>query len=102
IVTPADAALSLEGLNRDFNPFLADPRGPGGTPLIGPFTAGGELYTGTTLRPVRFIVAKMAEAGGVPAAASQPLIDALSEMAAIHTPAFLFRLGVGPGKRTLF
>ncbi len=33
IVTPADAALSLEVLNRDFNPFLADPRGPGGTPL---------------------------------------------------------------------
>ena len=33
IVTPADEALSLEVLNRDFNPFLADPRGPGGTPL---------------------------------------------------------------------
>ena len=71
IVTPADEALSLEVLNRDFNPFLADPRGPGGTPLIGPFTAGGELYQGKTLLPVRFIVAKMAEAGGVPAAASQ-------------------------------
>src|SRR4029078_306144 len=55
IVPPADAALSLEVLTRDFNPFLADPRGPGGTPLIGPFTAGGELYQGKTLLPVRFI-----------------------------------------------
>jgi hypothetical protein len=102
IVTPADAALSLEVLNRDFNPFLADPRGPGGTPLIGPFTAGGELYQGKTLLPVRFIVAKMAEAGGVPAAASQPLIDALSEIMAIHTPAHQFRLGDGLGNRVVF
>jgi hypothetical protein len=102
IVTPADAALSLEVLNRDFNPFLADPRGPGGTPLIGPFTAGGELYQGKTLLPVRFIVGKMAEAGGVPAAASQPLIDALSEMVAIHTPAHQFRLGDGLGNRIVF
>ena len=102
IVTPADAALSLEVLNRDFNPFLADPRGPGGTPLIGPFTAGGELYQGKTLLPVRFIVAKMAEAGGVPAAASKPLIDALSELVAIHTPAHQFRLGDGLGNRVVF
>ena len=102
IVTPADAALSLEVLNRDFNPFLADPRGPGGTPLIGPFTAGGELYQGKTLLPVRFIVAKMAEAGGVPAAASKPLVDALSELVAIHTPAHQFRLGDGLGNRVVF
>ena len=102
VVTPADAALSLEVLNRDFNPFLADPRGPGGTPLIGPFTAGGELYQGKTLLPVRFIVAKMAEAGGVPAAASQPLIDALSEIVAIHTPAHQFRLGDELGNRVVF
>ena len=102
IVTPADAALSLEVLNRDFNPFLADPRGPGGTPLIGPFTAGGELYQGKTLLPVRFIVAKMAEAGGVPAAASKPLVDALSELVAIHTPAHQFRLGDELGNRVVF
>ncbi len=102
IVAPADAALSLDALNRDFNPFLADPRGPGGTPLIGPFTAGGELYQGKTLLPVRFIVAKMAEAGGVPATASKPLIDALSEMVAIHTPAHQFRLGDGLGNRVVF
>jgi hypothetical protein len=102
IVTPADAALSLEVLNRDFNPFLADPRGPAGTPLIGPFTAGGELYQGKTLLPVRFIVAKMAEAGGVPAAASKPLIDALSEIVAIHTPAHQFRLDDALGNRVVF
>ena len=102
IVTPADEALSLEVLNRDFNPFLADPRGPGGTPLIGPFTAGGELYQGKTLLPVRFIVAKMAEAGGVPASAIKPLIDALSEIVAIHTPAHQFRLGDGLGNRVVF
>ncbi len=52
-------------LNRDFNPFLADPRGPSGTPLRRTVQAGGELYQGKTLLPVRFIVAKMAEAGGV-------------------------------------
>ena len=65
IVTPADEALSLEVLNREFNPFLADPRGPDGNPLLGPFIAGGELYQGKTLLTVRFIVAKMAEAGGM-------------------------------------
>ena len=89
-------------LNRDFNPFLADPRGPGGMPLIGPFSAGGELYQGKTLLPVRFIVAKMAEAGGVPTAASKPLVDALSELVAIHTPAHQFRLGDGLGNRVVF
>jgi hypothetical protein len=102
IVAPADEALSLEVLNRDFNPFLADPRGPGGTPLLGPFTTGGELYQGKTLLPVRFVVAKMAEAAGVPAAASQPLVDALSEIVAIHTPAHQFRLGGGLGNRVVF
>ena len=102
IVTPADEALSLEVLNRDFNPFLADPRGPGGTPLIGPFTAGGELYQGKMLLPVRFIVAKLAEAGGIPAPAIKPLIDALSEIVAIHTPAHQFRLGDGLGNRVVF
>ena len=102
IVTPADEALSLEVLNRDFNPFLNDPRGPGGTPLLGPFTAGGELYQGKTLLPVRFIVAKMAEAGGLPAPAIKPLIDALSEIVAIHTPAHQFRLSDGLGNRVVF
>ena len=71
IVTPADEALSLEALNRDFNPFLGDPRGPDGKPLLGPFQSGGELYEGKTFLPVRFIVAKMAESGGVPSSRDQ-------------------------------
>src|SRR3990170_2783719 len=32
IVAPADEALSLEALDREFNPFLSDPRGPDGKP----------------------------------------------------------------------
>jgi hypothetical protein len=102
IVTPADEALSLEVLNREFNPFLADPRGPDGKPLLGPFIAGGELYQGKTLLPVRFIVAKMAEAGGMPSHAIKPLLDALSEVVAIHTPAHQFRLSAGLGNRVVF
>jgi hypothetical protein len=102
VVMPADEALSLEVLNRDFNPFLADPRGPGGKPLMGPFTAGGELYQGKNLLPVRFIVAKMAEAGGMPAQAIEPLLAALSEVVAIRTPAHQFRLESGLGNRVVF
>src|SRR5688572_1277774 len=60
IVIPADEALSLEALNRDLNPFLADPRGPDGAPLLGPLPAWGPLYEGKTFLPVRFIVAKIA------------------------------------------
>lgn len=102
IVTPADEALSLEVLNREFNPFLSDPRGPDGKPLLGPFQAGGELYQGKTFLPVRFIVAKMAETGGAPASAIKPLLDALSEIVPIHTPAHQFRLGDGLGNRVVF
>ncbi len=102
IVIPADQALNLDVLNHDFNPFLSDPRGPDGKPLLGPFQAGGELYQGKTLLPVRFIVAKMAEAGGVPEPAIKPLIDALTEIVPIHTAAHQFRLGDGLGNRIVF
>jgi hypothetical protein len=102
IIAPADEVLSLEVLNREFNPFLADPRGPDGKALIGPFLAGGELYQGKTLLPVHFIVAKMAETGGVPASAIKPLLDALSEIVPIHTPAHQFRLDAGLGNRVVF
>jgi hypothetical protein len=102
IVTPADEALSLEALNRDLNPFLADPRGPDGAPLLGPLPSGGALYEGKTFLPVRFIVAKMAESAAVPPAAIKPLIDALSEVVPIRTPAHQFRLGRGLGNRVVF
>ncbi len=58
IVLPADEALSLEALNADFNPFLSDPRAPDGKPLIGPITAGSQVYQGKTLLPVRFVMTK--------------------------------------------
>ena len=102
IVIPADEALSLEALNRDLNPFLADPRGPDGAPLLGPLPSGGALYEGKTFLPVRFIVAKMAESAAVPPAAIKPLIDALSEIVPIRTPAHQFRLGRGLGNRVVF
>jgi len=102
IVAPADEALSLEALNRDLNPFLSDPRGPDGEPLIGPFQAAGELYQGKTLLPVRFIMAKMVEAASLPPTAVKPLIDALSEVLPIRTPAHQFRLGHGLGNRVIF
>ena len=102
VVAPADEALSTEALNHDFNPFLSDPRGPDGKPLLGPFQAGGELYEGKTFLPVRFIVAKMAESASLPPAATKPLVDALSEVVAIKTPAHQFRLGRGLGNRVVF
>ncbi len=102
IVTPADEALNPEALNLEFNPFLSDPRGPGGKALIGPFQAGGELYEGKTFLPVRFLMAKMVEAASLPPAAMKPLVDALSEVVAIRTPAHQFRLGRGLGNRVVF
>ncbi len=102
IVTPADEALSLEVLNRELNPFLADPRGPDGKPLLGPFQAGGELYQGKTFLPVSFIVAKLAESAGLPPDMLKPLIDALSPAVPIHTPAHQFRLGRTLGNRVVF
>ncbi len=102
IVTPADEALSLDVLNREFNPFLADPRGPDGKPLLGPFQAGGELYQGKTFLPVSFIVAQVAESAGLPPATLKPLIDALSPAVPIHTPAHQFRLGRSLGNRVVF
>jgi hypothetical protein len=102
IVAPADEALSLEALNRDFNPFLSDPQGPDGKPLLGPIKAGGELYEGKTFLPVRFIMAKMVESAGLPADALKPLLDAMSEVVAIRTPAHQFRLGSGLGNRVVF
>jgi hypothetical protein len=35
LVSPADEALSLEVLNREYNPFLAEPRDASGKPLVG-------------------------------------------------------------------
>jgi hypothetical protein len=102
IVGPADEVLSLEALNHDFNPFLADPRGADGKPVLGPFQAGGELYEGKTFLPVRFIVTKLVDSAALPPEAVKPLIDALSEVVAIHTPAHQFRLGRNLGNRVVF
>jgi hypothetical protein len=102
IVGPADEMLSLEVLNRDFNPFVNEPRGSDGQPLVGPFKAGGELYEGKTLLPVGFLIAKMLETMSVPGPAAQPLVDALSPIVLIRTPAHQFRLGHALGNRVVF
>ena len=102
IVVPADEALSLEVLNQDLNPFLVDPRGPDGKPLLGPFQAGGELYEGKTFLPVSFIVAKLADFGR-PAPASAQAVDRCSERGRADShPAHQFRLGQGLGNRVVF
>jgi len=102
VVLPADQALNLDALNRSFNPFLSDPLGADGKPLIGAFTAGGDLYEGKTLLPVRFIMTKMVEASGLPATALRPLIEQLSAIVVIRTPAHQFRLDQGLGNRVVF
>jgi len=102
MVLPADEALSLEALNADFNPFLSDPRAPDGKPLIGPITAGSQVYQGKTLLPVRFVMTKAMEASGAPLAVVQPLLDAMSEVVAIRTPAHQFLLEQGLGNRIVF
>ena len=102
LVTPADEALSLEVLNRDFNPFVAEPRDASGKPLVGPFQAAGELYQGKTLLPVKMIMAGMVKAMSAPPSVSQPLIDALSEVVVIRTPVHQHRLGATLGNRIVF
>jgi hypothetical protein len=102
LVSPADEALSLEVLNREYNPFLAEPRDASGKPLVGPFQAAGELYQGKTLLPVKMIVAGMVNAMSVPPTVSQPLIDALSELVVIRTPAHQHRIGGELGNRIVF
>ncbi len=102
LVSPADEALSLEVLNREYNPFLAEPRDASGKPLVGPFQAAGELYQGKTLLPVKMIVAGMVNAMSAPPTVSQPLIDALSELVVIRTPAHQHRIGAELGNRIVF
>jgi hypothetical protein len=102
LVSPADEALSLEVLNREYNPFLAEPRDASGKPLVGPFQAAGELYQGKTLLPVKMIVAGMVNAMSAPPTVSQPLIDALSELVVIRTPAHQHRIGGELGNRIVF
>jgi hypothetical protein len=102
LVSPADDALSLEVLNREYNPFLAEPRDASGKPLVGPFQAAGELYQGKTLLPVKMIVAGMVNAMSAPPTVSQPLIDALSELVVIRTPAHQHRIGGELGNRIVF
>ena len=92
IVTPADEALSLEA-------SIAILIVPGRSararraPLLGPLPSGGALYEGKTFCRCALIVAKMAESAAVPPTAIKPLIDALSELVPIRTPAHQFRWG---------
>ncbi len=102
IVRPADEALSLEAVNQDLNPFIDTPLGADGEPLVGPFAEGGEVYQGKTFLPVRLIMSQMLKAGGLPPDAVQPLLDGLSEMVAIRTPAHQFHLEEGLGNRVVF
>ena len=102
IIGPANEVLSLEVLNRDYNPFLDVPQGPDGKPLIGPFQRPAELYQGKTILPSRLIMAKLFEMMALPPPAMQPLIGALSEVVVIRAPAHQFRLGDAPGNRVVF
>ena len=102
IVLPADQALSLDVLNREFNPFVSDPRGSDGKPLVGPFTKGGEVYEGKTVLPIRLIMKMTLETMAVPDEAALPLVGALSELMVIRTPAHQFRLGASLGNRVVF
>jgi hypothetical protein len=102
LVSPADEALNLEVINSEYNPFLAEPRDASGKPLVGPFQAAGELYQGKTFLPVKLIMAGMVKAMSAPPSISQPLIDALSELVVIRTPAHQHRIGAELGNRIVF
>jgi hypothetical protein len=102
LVSPADEALNLEVINSEYNPFLAEPRDASGKPLVGPFQAAGELYQGKTFLPVKLIMAGMVKAMSAPPLISQPLIDALSELVVIRTPAHQHRIGAELGNRIVF
>lgn len=102
IIKPADEVLDLAAVNVDLNPFVAAPLGADGKPLVGPFQKGGEVYQGKTFLPVRLVVGKMVEAAGLPQQAVQPLLEALSEVVVVRTPAHQFRLENGLGDRVLF
>jgi hypothetical protein len=102
LISPADEALNLEVINSEYNPFLAEPRDASGKPLVGPFQAAGELYQGKTFLPVKLIMAGMVKAMSAPPSVSQPLIDALSELVVIRTPAHQHRIGAELGNRIVF
>jgi len=102
LVSPADEALNLEVINSEYNPFLAEPRDASGKPLVGPFQAAGELYQGKTFLPVKLIMAGMVKAMSAPPSVLQPLIDALSELVVIRTPAHQHRIGAELGNRIVF
>jgi hypothetical protein len=102
IVAPANDVLSLEVLNRDFNPLLSEPRTTDGLAIVGPFQSAEELFQGKALIPLRQIMSEAVQSMPLPSEAIQPLLDALSEFVLIRTPAHQFRLGQTLGNRIVF
>ncbi len=102
IVAPANDVLNLEVINRDFNPFLSEPRGADGQPLVGSFQAAEELYQGKIMLPVRLVVSKVVQTLSLPDDVMQPLLEALSGLVLLRTPAHQFRLDQTLGNRIIF
>ena len=102
VVGPADQRLSLEELNRSYNPFASQPQNAIGQPLVGPFSHPTQVYEGKTFVPVRQLMQALAAAAGNQAVAVQPLVNALSTLAAFRVPVHQFNLPGGPGNRVLF
>lgn len=93
VVKSADEGLSLEVMNRAFNPVRE----------AGPFTRPGEMFQGKALIPVRDMVAGALKSAGVEgAAAFQPLLAAVASEAVLRTPAHQFDLGGEVGNRVVF
>jgi hypothetical protein len=97
IVLAADAGLSLDVINKDYNPFSAHPLG-------GAFAKPSELFTGKAFIPVQDIMGGVIAqtSGGAIPAPLKPAVAALSKAAVLKTPAHQFKLENGLGNRVVF
>ena len=99
IVRPAAEALDPVEINKTFNPFLNDPKGPDGKPLIGPYLDPSRIFNAKVTIPLRETATKFAATAGPDIEKILPLV---SEYLLFDTPAHRFNIPGGIGNRVVF
>jgi len=101
-VGPANRQLSVDVMNRDYNPYIAQPEGEVGEPLVGAFVEPGEVYEGKCFIPIKALLQALVGHMGDAGAAVMPLVEALNEVGVLRTPAHQFNVPDGPGNDVVF
>ena len=91
VVKPADDAMKLTVLNRDFNPLKS---------VTGPLKTPSEIFQGKAIIPTRDIIKGVIDASGH-AAQLSGLLDALPKGSVVRTPAHQFNVDGKVGNRVV-